>query len=693
MAWLDSKIPEDFSRIHIPRSAVLRTPAPTMISKTPEITPHHTMRGHTRWVNGVVHLPGGRRTMTCSTDGSFRLWDLESGAQINEDWRDENNGGVWSMALSPNGKIVASGSNNGKVSLWNVKTRKVIAKWTGHAHVVGALSWSADGNQVLSGSWDGTARVWDVHVKNGKTVLTIRTGHKWVNAVIFSPDATNIATGGDKGNINICAVKIWSAKTGKLFNTLQHDDQVHSLAWTLDGKKLLSGSCGSIRIFDTATWQEIAILKGHKHFVHAISLSQDERLLASASLDKTALLWNLDTNLQVGPPLQHEHFVRCVALSADGKVLVTGCQNNNAYTWDIHPILKKAGLEDQLPNGTNIEASQGDSGIKRTPRSSLSDKSFLQADATRCHDDFGCVDELSPRFFDGMEANDSSPTGDANLHFSASTFLARLSLLLRRFRPNNFEATELPQPSTPSRLHPRVLFARLAAFIHRSPPENDAPNELQQPSAPSRLDLHVILASLSSLLPRSRPNTDGEIEHHPTTPSGLRPDALIDFLSSLFHSQLHANEEIELSQYSRHPHVVEVAAVRDRQVLYVAPRPRPRPHTQPNGTATPAQSRPIQWWAHAVLFLCCASPQHIDGNTQPTQQQQQQQCQPQGPAQPQASSSQTQPAAAARSTTSPAPATSPTPPNAPNVRSRPLPLRARFVLFLCCVSSPHADGH
>jgi WD40 repeat protein len=74
--------------------------------------------------------------------------------------------------LSPDGKTVAVGSNNGKMSLWNVKTRKAIARWTGHTHVVGALSWSTDGNQVLSGSWDGTARVWDV--KSGKIVQMLQ---------------------------------------------------------------------------------------------------------------------------------------------------------------------------------------------------------------------------------------------------------------------------------------------------------------------------------------------------------------------------------------------------------------------------------------------------------------------------------------------------------------------------------------
>jgi hypothetical protein len=113
--------------------------------------------------------------------------------------------------------------------------------------------------------------------------------------------------------------------------------------------------------------------------------------------------------------------------------------------------------------------------------------------------------------------------------------------------------------------HLCVLLARLSSLVRRSPPEN-APNELQQPSTPSPLSPRALFARLSSLLYRPRLNADEETEHQPTTPSGLHPAALIDRLSSLFRFQVHTNEEIELSQYPRHPRVVEVNAVRDREV-------------------------------------------------------------------------------------------------------------------------------
>jgi len=197
---------------------------------------------------------------------------------------------------------------------------------------------------VVSGSNDTTIRVWDV--ESGDIVLgPIKTGHEWVCAVIYSPDTTKIATGGLSEN----AVKIWDAKTGNLLSTIKHDSQVFSLAWTSDQKKIIFGDYNaSIRIFNTATWQQIAILEGHTWVVDSLSLFQNDRLLASASWDHTARLWNLDTNLPVGSPIQHNGPVRGVAISADGKQLVTGCNDNNAYVWDIHTTLKDAGLEDLL---------------------------------------------------------------------------------------------------------------------------------------------------------------------------------------------------------------------------------------------------------------------------------------------------------------------------------------------------------
>ena len=298
------------------------------------------MRGHTSYVRGVAHLPDGRRIITCSEDTSLRLWDRESGAQIGSNWQDDGHRApVLTIALSPNGKAIASGSSDGMVKLWDIEMKKVSTKWTGHTDGVTSVCWSADCIRVVSGSWDGTVRVWEM--ESGETVLgPIRT--QGVNAVAYSPDSSNIATGGGK------AIEIWDTTTGERLSTLEQDSPVYCLAWTSDQKKLIAGfENGSIRIFNATTWEEIAILEGHGEYVNAFSL-QNDRLLASVSWDRTARLWNLDTNLPVGPPLQHQHWVWDAAFSAGGKFLVVACEDKNAYVWNTHTMLQETGLEDLL---------------------------------------------------------------------------------------------------------------------------------------------------------------------------------------------------------------------------------------------------------------------------------------------------------------------------------------------------------
>jgi WD40 repeat protein len=305
------------------------------------------MRGHTGYVRGVAHLPGGLHIITCSHDRSLRLWDLESSTQIGDEWREEGDEmKVITMALSPNGKTLATGSQAGTVRVWDIETRKVITKWEVQTNWVVSVRWSSDGERVVSGFSDGMVWVWDV--KSGEPVEgfnPMKTGIQEMYAVSYSPEATMIATGGyDK-----LGIEIWDAKTGKLLSTIKVDQPVWDLTWTSDEKKLIAGMWDRlIRIFDTATWQEIAILQGHTNAVNSLTLFPNDHLLASTSLDGTARLWNLDTNLQVGSPLKHEHEVNCAAFSADGKLLSTACHDKNAYVWDAQAILKEAGLEDLL---------------------------------------------------------------------------------------------------------------------------------------------------------------------------------------------------------------------------------------------------------------------------------------------------------------------------------------------------------
>ncbi|KAG2054826.1 WD40 repeat-like protein [Suillus hirtellus] len=415
------------------------------VKKRSAVTPCKTMRGHTLGVSkGVAHLPGGQRIITRSHDSSLRLWDLKSSAQIGSEWRDEGDEAViLAMSLSPNGKTIASGSNDGTMRLWDVETGKVVVKWKGDSSFVESVCWSPNGGQVLSGSNDGTARVWDV--KSSKPVEglnPIKTGHESVCAVSYSPDASMIATGGFTYNEN--GIKIWDAKTGELLSTIKLDRSICNLTWTSDEKKLIAGcEYGPITIFDTATWRLIAVLEGHTYTVSSLTLFPNDRLLASTSLDGTARLWNLDTNLQIGPPFRHNH--TCAAFSPDGKLLFTaGWEVQNVYIWDIQDIFKTAGLEDLL----SIPDAQ-----KSKLKNNLSD-----ANATRRPPIRPAPRQVPQGFFDNVQGGSPSSTThpDPSLHRLRNAFAL----------------------SWGSR--PRALLAGLSSLFHPSPPNTDEPNESQK---------------------------------------------------------------------------------------------------------------------------------------------------------------------------------------------------------------------
>jgi WD40 repeat protein len=314
---------------------------PAAIKETRAISPCCKYEGHTNNVSGVIYLPGGQRIMTCSYDGSLRVWDLQTGKQIANDWRDEESE-FNTIALSLDGRKVASGSDDGAVRLWDVDTGKVTAKWTGHKGRISSVCWNR-GGRVVSGSYDdGIVRVWDVD--SGKTILAIETGFSKANTAIYSPDTTMIATGGHKKDLEE-HLKIWDAKTGQLVTNLKgHTDEVWCLAWTADGKILISGSDdSSIRKWNTTTWQQITVLTGHTDAVFRIAISPNGRILASASRDTTARLWTLENGQPIGSPLQHDNSVYRMSLSTDGMLLATGCADK-AYMWDVSAIVKEAGL-------------------------------------------------------------------------------------------------------------------------------------------------------------------------------------------------------------------------------------------------------------------------------------------------------------------------------------------------------------
>ncbi|MBI2438167.1 MAG: protein kinase [Lentisphaerae bacterium] len=255
--------------------------------------------------------------------------------------------GVASVAYSPDGRFVLSGSNDDTLRLWDVATGQCLRTFEGHTDWVESIAYSPDGRFVLSGSADDTLRLWDVAA--GKCLRTFEglDGHTFGrytyhrNSGAFSPDGRFVLSGaGDIINMNKGALRLWDVATGKCLRTFEgHTAGVASVAYSPDGRFVLSGSSGSayrtLRLWDVGTGQCLRTFEGHKCMVNSVVYSPDGRFVLSGSYDNTLRLWDVATGQCIRTFEGHTAGVASVAYSPDGRFVLSGSYDNTLGLWDV----------------------------------------------------------------------------------------------------------------------------------------------------------------------------------------------------------------------------------------------------------------------------------------------------------------------------------------------------------------------
>ncbi|MDM3860927.1 MAG: hypothetical protein PT118_13995 [Aphanizomenon gracile PMC644.10] len=237
---------------------------------------------------------------------------------------------VYSVAYSPDGQTLASGSGDNTIKLWNVKTGNLLQTLFGHSNWVNSVAYSPDGQTLASGSGDNTIKLWNV--KTGNLLQTLFGHSNWVNSVAYSPDGQTLASGSRDNTI-----KLWNVKTGNLLQTLPgHSDSVRSVVYSLDGQTVASGSIDrTIKLWNVNTGNLLQTLEGHSDWVISVAYSPDGQTLASGSVDRTIKLWNVNTGNLLQTFAAHSRPVNSVAYSPDGQTLASGSNDKTIKLWNV----------------------------------------------------------------------------------------------------------------------------------------------------------------------------------------------------------------------------------------------------------------------------------------------------------------------------------------------------------------------
>ncbi|NJO44028.1 MAG: protein kinase [Cyanobacteria bacterium CRU_2_1] len=319
--------------------------SPSSISKPSTVKQRHqptdleswhctqTLAGHEGEVTAIAISPYGRILASGSRDRSIKFWSLETGELLHtfagrSFWfRDGHGDAITALAYSPDGQTLISSSADGTIKWWDLFSKTLITTLPAHGWGISTIVLSSDGYLLASGDSDGLIQLWDLDTE--ELVVNLAKHQNQVTALVIDSGGHTLVSSSYDGTI--C---LWELQTDDLIKTLKaHPDRVNTIALTPDGRTLISGSRDrTVKLWDLDYGEQLKVLAAHRDAVNSVAIDPTGQIFASGSEDSTIKLWDLETGDRLCT-VRHSWAVNAIGFSPDGKLLVSGSADETIKIW------------------------------------------------------------------------------------------------------------------------------------------------------------------------------------------------------------------------------------------------------------------------------------------------------------------------------------------------------------------------